>query len=156
MYVNDIVVGNVVGFVKNDQYYLVKHLNFNVYYNKQTNNIIKAHIDFDQFKDVEQITDKNKEYNIKFSYSIQWRETEQSKTDINVGNDSYFADEIHWFSFLNAFFLVIFLIILVWMILQRISKTDSGNVPNNDLEDDKRDDDMKWKLIRIEVFKCPP
>ncbi len=34
--IEDFAVGNVVGFIKNDAYYLVRHLNFNIYYNKKT------------------------------------------------------------------------------------------------------------------------
>lgn len=155
MFVEDFAVGNVVGFIKNDAYFLVRHLNFNIYYNKKTGNIVKANIDFDQRRDVVNIT-SDKEREIKFSYSVFWRESNATTSEINTGNDSYFADEIHWFSFLNAFFLVTFLVILVWMILQRISKTEMGvGGGTADLESDKKDDDMLWKLIRVEVFKCP-
>jgi hypothetical protein len=32
----DFAVGNVVGYIKNGDIYLVKHLNFNIFYNKKT------------------------------------------------------------------------------------------------------------------------
>ena len=82
--------------------------------------------------------------------------------------DTFFTDEIHWFPFLNALVITSFLLLLIWIIFQKIQRAELINT-SIDMEDDRRglkfsliqkiycviDDDLNWKMIRIEIFKCP-
>lgn len=71
------------------------------------------------------------------------------------GYESFFTDEIHWFSFLNALILTTFFVLLIWRIFQRIQKTELINTAV-DVECERRDDELNWKTIRSEIFKLPP
>ncbi len=47
------------------------------------------------------------------------------------------------------------MIIIVWMILQRVAKSETATGTAADLESDRKDEDFNWKVIRVEVFRCP-
>jgi len=155
MFVEDFPVRDSIGLIKNNRTYLLTHHSFFIDFNKDLGKIIRAFVKIDD-QDVGHmvdITDINKSIKVPFTYSVSWRQTNDTEALVFKGSRSFFIDEIHWFSFLNAFVLTSFMIIIVWMILQRVAKSESG--AGADLESDRKDEDFNWKSIRVEVFRCP-
>jgi len=155
MFVEDFPVGNYIGVYKDGKTLLARHLNFNILYNKELGKIIKVSVDYEDPADTIDITATDKTYDINFTYSVNWGQTNLASPHVNKGAESFFIDEVHWFSFLNAFVLTSFMIIIVWMILQRVAKSETSTGTGADLESDRKDEDFNWKVIRVEVFRCP-
>jgi transmembrane 9 superfamily member 3 len=68
--------------------------------------------------------------------------------------------QIHWFSVLNSFLMVLFLVGLVTMILMRTLRRDYARytAEKSDLETLEKDmsEESGWKLVHGDVFRAPP
>lgn len=153
MFVEDIPVGNALGYVRDDQVFLNTHLNFLIYYNKQQGKIISASVNFEEGPRSTEITDGEAK-KITYTYSVVWLETLSNFQAYPLGLDSFFVNESHKLSFLNAVLINIALISIVGTILQRVKKTDGNYLPlENELE--KKDSDLSWRAVRLEVLVSP-
>ncbi|XJO76475.1 hypothetical protein BDV3_006991 [Batrachochytrium dendrobatidis] len=97
---------------------------------------------------------------IAFHYSVQWS---QSNITFDARfeqylESSFFEHKIHWFSIINSFMMVIFLVGVVIVILMRTVKRDFSRYEHeNGLLDMDRDlgDEYGWKLVHGDVFRAP-
>eukprot|EP00331_Platyophrya_macrostoma_P007576 CAMPEP_0176425048 /NCGR_PEP_ID=MMETSP0127-20121128/11181_1 /TAXON_ID=938130 /ORGANISM="Platyophrya macrostoma, Strain WH" /LENGTH=574 /DNA_ID=CAMNT_0017806183 /DNA_START=34 /DNA_END=1758 /DNA_ORIENTATION=+ len=156
-FVEDIVVGNVAGYSRDGVLYLVTHLVFNIWYNKETESLITADVQVRDFESID-ITDENKKYYLTFSYSVNYIESEETATiNSNKGYDTYFSDEVHWITVISGVSMSSMLWLLAFIITIKVSKTDvSDTYIGNDTGDSKVDDDKsKIKSLRNEVFLRP-
>eukprot|EP01015_Nassula_variabilis_P007587 TRINITY_DN1582_c0_g1_i8.p1 TRINITY_DN1582_c0_g1~~TRINITY_DN1582_c0_g1_i8.p1 ORF type:complete len:463 (-),score=127.17 TRINITY_DN1582_c0_g1_i8:63-1451(-) len=108
----------------------------------------------------EDISDESREYNIQFSLSVQFVETEKGEADALYSDLPYANDtdpeldeEIQWISIINSFILVALLVGFVSIIIIRIVKNDINKALDTEAGD--RDEEVQWKLIRTEVFQIP-
>lgn len=97
------------------------------------------------------------------TYSVTWISTEQSfETRFNRYLDfDFFEHQIHWFSIMNSFMLVVFLCGLVLLILSRTIKTsiNSGfsdpESPTMSTISNNAGDEIGFKLLVGDVFRAP-
>nr|KAJ3421942.1 hypothetical protein HK105_001744 [Polyrhizophydium stewartii] len=98
---------------------------------------------------------------IDFTYSVSWRVDSTPFADrFNRYLDSdFFEHKIHWFSIVNSFMMVIFLVGVVILILLRTLRRDFARYHNEerllDMEPDLGDE-YGWKLVHGDVFRAPP
>lgn len=90
----DFVVGNMIGHVRENRYYLATHLVFNIIFNRDLGvshiscylfilqTIIKATVEYDAVQNTTDITETNK-IEVEFTYSIRWHETILKQSTIN-------------------------------------------------------------------------
>lgn len=92
-----------------------------------------------------------------FTFGVNWVETTvtfEERFDKYLDND-FFEHEIHWFSVLNSFMLVVFLVGVVAMILLRTLRKDYAKfAADDDLEEDIVEE-SGWKQIHADVFRAP-
>jgi len=98
---------------------------------------------------------------IMFKYKMEWEEMYsydyEHRFDRYLDN-SFFEHTIHWFSLLNAFMMVLFLLVIVAFILLRTLRRDIsryGAAAALDVENLEADlvDEFGWKLIHGDVFR---
>jgi len=92
---------------------------------------------------------------LSFTFGVNWVETTvtfEERFDKYLDND-FFEHEIHWFSVLNSFMLVVFLVGVVAMILLRTLRKDYAKfAADDDLEEDIVEE-SGWKQIHADVFR---
>jgi len=99
---------------------------------------------------------------VEFTYDVKW-----TKSDIDFEDrfdryldDDFFKHKVHWFSIMNSFIMVIFLVALVAIILVRTLNNDYAKYTAE--ERDEFDlgnsvvDESGWKLVHGDVFRPPP
>ena len=150
-----------------------------------TRNII-IYYNNDQIVEVDLTSDPNKLQKVvaggtyKFELHIQWEKTDKkfhSRFERYLDQE-FFKHPIHWFSVLNSFMLVLFLIGLVGLILLRTLRKDYARFGVGDMEeggerdslldvdDDKtakgqfggphsNPDEAGWKQVHGDVFRAP-
>ncbi|KAH9249028.1 hypothetical protein BASA81_013225 [Batrachochytrium salamandrivorans] len=97
---------------------------------------------------------------IVFTYSVEWVQsniTFETRFDQFL-ESSFFEHNIHWFSIINSFMMVIFLVGVVTVILLRTIKRDFSRYEHEEgLLDIDRDlgDEYGWKLVHGDVFRAP-
>lgn len=121
MYFDDLPFWGFIGKVeeksdnKGSQYYLFKHVQFDVLYNG--NRVIEIHA----FGDPNHVVDitENVNIDVKFTYSVIWNTT---TTHFESRMDRYsrtsllpIYQKVHWFSFVNS--IVIILLLMGWLTL---------------------------------------
>lgn len=97
---------------------------------------------------------------IKYTYSITWKSTEQSFEDRwkKYLDSDFFEHKIHWFSIFNSFMMVIFLVGLVTVIMFRAISRDYARYDKEEgLMELDRDlgDEYGWKQVHGDVFRSP-
>jgi transmembrane 9 superfamily protein 3 len=98
-----------------------------------------------------------------FKYSVEWKETDARFEDrFNRYLDySFFEHQIHWFSIVNSFMMVIFLCGLVALILLRTLRNDYAKYTRVDEDEELGDDgssigdDSGWKMVHSDAFRRP-
>ena len=99
---------------------------------------------------------------LEFSYSVEWVSTRQGFDDrfARYLDNDFFQHQIHWFSILNAFMMVLFLCGVVAVILVRTLKRDYAkyNLEASELGafGVSSVDDSGWKQVHGDVFRAPP
>ncbi|VEL30309.1 unnamed protein product, partial [Protopolystoma xenopodis] len=153
MYIDDLPVWGIVGEVANEEYYIWTHKKVSIGYNG------------DRIVDVN-LTSGDKValkpgITLSFAYEVSWvpsRATFENRFDKYLDAE-FFQHRIHWFSILNSFMMVIFLVALVSMILMRTLRKDYARYNKEEaLEDLERElgDEYGWKQVHGDVFRPPP
>jgi len=97
-----------------------------------------------------------------FSYSVEFVPTTDEYSDrfVRYLDNDFFQHQIHWFSILNAFMMVLLLCGVVAVILVRTLKRDYAkyNLDSSELGafGVSAVDDSGWKQIHGDVFRSPP
>ncbi|KAG2242750.1 hypothetical protein Bca52824_095413 [Brassica carinata] len=142
---------NLIGEYK---YFLYKHIEFEILYNKDRVIEISARMDPHSLVDLTE----DKEVDAEFMYTVKWKETE---TPFEKRMEKYSMSsslphhlEIHWFSIINSCVTVLLLTGFLATILMRVLKNDFTKYA----QDEEAADDLEetgWKYIHGDVFRFP-
>ncbi|KAF3493559.1 hypothetical protein DY000_02057673 [Brassica cretica] len=162
MYYDDLPIWGFIGKVDKDiksdpseyKYFLYKHIQFEILYNKDRVIEISARMDPHSLVDLSE----DKEVDAEFMYSVKWKETE---TPFEKRMEKYSMSsslphhlEIHWFSIINSCVTVLLLTGFLATILMRVLKNDFMKYA----QDEEAADDQEetgWKYIHGDVFRFP-
>eukprot|EP01094_Clydonella_sp_ATCC50884_P022575 TRINITY_DN5229_c0_g1_i1.p1 TRINITY_DN5229_c0_g1~~TRINITY_DN5229_c0_g1_i1.p1 ORF type:complete len:497 (+),score=160.81 TRINITY_DN5229_c0_g1_i1:295-1785(+) len=153
LFIDDLPMWGMVGEVVakqggEEEYYLYTHKQFDLSFNNDR--IIEVNLTSESAVPIRAGA------KISYTYGATWTASAtpfQERFDKYLDR-SFFEHEIHWFSVLNAFMLVLFLVGLVAMILLRTLRRDYGQF-EEDIEEDAVEE-SGWKLIHGDVFRAPP
>ncbi|KAL7202262.1 hypothetical protein ACSBR1_033856 [Camellia fascicularis] len=156
MYFDDLPLWGFIGKVeeeswaldgKGPKYYLFKHVQFNAFYNG--NEVIEMRA----FGDPNHVVDitEDVETNVKFTYSVFWNAT-TTLFENRMDKYSRVHWQIHWFSFINSIVLIVLLMGLLIVLFMRHLKNDLKKFASGDEEEDN---EVGWKYIHSDVFRCP-
>ncbi|XAR60135.1 hypothetical protein NMG60_11033387 [Bertholletia excelsa] len=136
---------------KGPEYYLFRHVQFNVFYN--ANQIIEIHA----FSDPNHIVDitGDSDTDVIFTYSVFWNAT-STQFDSRMERYSRAALQathwrIHWFSFINSIVTIVLLTGVLMVLFVHHLKNDLKKFASGDEEDKE----VGWKYIQGDVFRCP-
>ncbi|KAK4286346.1 hypothetical protein QN277_002911 [Acacia crassicarpa] len=138
---------------KGPNYYLFKHVQFDVLYNG--NQIIEINAFGDPNLAVD-ITD-NVGVDVKFTYSVIWNTT-SAHFENRMGRYSRTSllpvyQKVHWFSFVNSIVIIFLLMGLLTVLYMRHLKSDLKRFSTVTHEDDK---EVGWRYIHGDAFRQPP
>lgn len=149
------MVGEIVPDSVGSKYYIYAHLKFVISFNRDR--VIE--INLTPENPVLLAVPQNGEFRIDFTYSVNWIPTDipyERRFDKYLDNN-FFEHQIHWFSIINSFMMVIFLTGLVSMILVRTLKKDYARYSkDDDTDEDRVGDESGWKQVHGDVFRPPP
>lgn len=161
MYYDDLPLWGFVGKIeeqswvlgeKKFNYYLFKHVQFDVLYNDNQVIEISAFSDPDHAVDITDDVDMD----VKFTYSVFWKAT-SSKFETRM--DKYarasllpVRRQIRWFSFFISIANIVLFTGLLMVFLKRLLKKDLGKFASGDEEEDR---EVGWKYIHGDVFRYP-
>lgn len=161
MYYDDLPLWAFIGKIENEswtpnskgpKYFLFTHVRFNALYNG--NHVIEIHA----FSEPNHVVDVSEDVdiNVKFTYSVFWNEI---STPYKNRMDRYSGtallpvfQQIHLFTYVNSFGIVILLMGLLAVLYKRHLKYDLRKGSIGDEEEDKA---IGWKHIHGDVFRCP-
>ncbi|KAG9158106.1 hypothetical protein Leryth_000268, partial [Lithospermum erythrorhizon] len=135
------------------QFFLFKHIQFNVLYSG--GHIIEIHALSDP-NDVVNITE-DVEKDVKFTYSLYWNETASrfsNRVDrYTKTSKSPVKSQIYWFSIVNSIVIILLLMGYMVLVFLRHLGNELKRYSSGDEEEDK---EVGWKYIHADVFRCPP
>jgi len=156
MIYDDLPLYGFIGLVdrdssENPKYYLFKHLDFHIEYNR--NQIIRINVTSDYLHELKE----DDPTPFIFTYSATWYPTNwpfEKRMELYV-QDFFNQDlEIHWLSIMNSFVLVVLLTGFLAIIIMRVLKSDYARYARTEDEEDDQED-YGWKLIHGDVFRFP-
>jgi len=134
--------------------FLYTHKRFDISYN--ANQVIHVNLT------TEQPTEIRPGAELVFTYEVHWHPTNTpfSERFNRYLDSSFFEHKIHWFSIVNSFMMVFFLVGLVAVILSRTLRKDYARyatAAGKDLEALERElaDESGWKLLHGDVGRPP-
>ncbi|KAI4313611.1 hypothetical protein L6164_026574 [Bauhinia variegata] len=160
MYYDDLPIWGFIGQVgklgntnpSEYKYFLFKHIQFDILYNKDRVIEISARIDTHSVVDLTE----DKEVDAEFIYSVKWKETDtpfERRLD-KYSHYSALPHRIYWFSTINSSVTVLLLTGFLATILMRVLKNDFVKYA----QDEEAADDQEetgWKYIHGDVFRFP-
>lgn len=164
VYVDDLPAWGPVGkeAVTNDgnsQGFVYTHLSLMIYHNE--NQIIQVLYQPEDLIPLESPDEALDEQSLDFTYSVTWVPTSTPfESRLNVYKDpGFFESNIHWFSILNSFIMVLLMCSLVGLILSRTLSKDYAQYEKQEQDVDTLgaviSDSAGWKQIAGEVFRAP-
>ncbi|KAK2635613.1 hypothetical protein Ddye_030405 [Dipteronia dyeriana] len=162
MYYDDLPIWGFIGKVDKEgktypseyRYFLYKHIQFDILYNKDRVIEISARMDPNSLVDLTE----DKEVDAEFMYSVKWKETdtpfEKRMEKYSLSSSLPHHLEIHWFSIINSCVTVLLLTGFLATILMRVLKNDFMKYA----QDEEAADDQEetgWKYIHGDVFRFP-
>ncbi|KAF6165948.1 hypothetical protein GIB67_012845 [Kingdonia uniflora] len=138
------------------RYYLFKHVNFDILFNKDRVIEIYAFNDPNHAVDISE----DNETNIQFTYSVFWKATsaEFEKRMQRYSKSSLLPKhfQIHWFSIINSIAIIVLLVGLFSTLFLRTLKNDLKKCSNEDEDEDTEKEELSWKNLHGDVFRFPP
>ncbi|XP_010523531.1 PREDICTED: transmembrane 9 superfamily member 2-like [Tarenaya hassleriana] len=162
MYYDDLPIWGFIGKVDKERksdpsefkYFLYKHIQFEILYNKDHVIEISARMDPHSLVDLTE----DKEVDAEFMYTVKWKETEipfeKRMEKYSMSSSLPHHLEIHWFSIINSCVTVLLLTGFLATILMRVLKNDFMKYA----QDEEAADDQEetgWKYIHGDVFRFP-
>eukprot|EP00009_Paramoeba_aestuarina_P014682 CAMPEP_0201542218 /NCGR_PEP_ID=MMETSP0161_2-20130828/71913_1 /ASSEMBLY_ACC=CAM_ASM_000251 /TAXON_ID=180227 /ORGANISM="Neoparamoeba aestuarina, Strain SoJaBio B1-5/56/2" /LENGTH=278 /DNA_ID=CAMNT_0047949845 /DNA_START=242 /DNA_END=1075 /DNA_ORIENTATION=- len=146
MFLDDLPMWGMVGEIVEDTPMVFSHINLFLTYNNDQ--VITVNLTMDRLVKIHEGSD------IPFTYSVKWERSEVDFNDrFNVYMDMpFFEHQIHWFSILNSFMMLTFLVGFVGMILVRTLRKDYARFEDTELNPEE---EHGWKLIQGDVFRQP-
>jgi len=163
MYYDDLPLWGFIGKVEKEgkepseyRYFLYKHIQFNIFYNKDR--VIEINVQTDA-RNVVDLTDDNKdEVDVDFLYTVKWKETsvpyEKRMDKYSQSSSLPHHLEIHWFSIINSCVTVLLLTGFLATILMRVLKNDFVKYAHDE-ESAEDQEETGWKYIHGDVFRYP-
>ncbi|KAK9996727.1 hypothetical protein SO802_021413 [Lithocarpus litseifolius] len=163
MYYDDLPLWGFIGKVEKEgkdpsdyRYFLYKHIQFNILYNKDR--VIEIGVQTDA-RNVVDLTDDNKEdVDVDFLYTVKWKETsvpyEKRMDKYSQSSSLPHHLEIHWFSIINSCVTVLLLTGFLATILMRVLKNDFVKYAHDE-ESAEDQEETGWKYIHGDVFRYP-
>ncbi|XP_050258700.1 transmembrane 9 superfamily member 3-like [Quercus robur] len=163
MYYDDLPLWGFIGKVEKEgkepsdyRYFLYKHIQFNIFYNKDR--VIEINVQTDA-RNVVDLTDDNKdEVDVDFLYTVKWKETsvpyEKRMDKYSQSSSLPHHLEIHWFSIINSCVTVLLLTGFLATILMRVLKNDFVKYAHDE-ETAEDQEETGWKYIHGDVFRYP-
>uniref|UniRef100_A0A2C9UGT0 Transmembrane 9 superfamily member n=1 Tax=Manihot esculenta TaxID=3983 RepID=A0A2C9UGT0_MANES len=162
MYYDDLPIWGFIGKVDREgkadrseyKYFLHKHIQFDVLYNKDRVIEVSAHMDPHSLLDLTE----DKEIVAEFLYTVKWKQTdipfEKRMEKYSLSSSSPHHLEIHWFSIINSCVTVLLLTGFLTTILMRVLKNDFMKYAQDEEAADDREE-TGWKYIHGDVFRYP-
>ncbi|XP_023733911.1 transmembrane 9 superfamily member 3 [Lactuca sativa] len=159
MYFDDLPLWGFIGKYEKTElnelkYYLFKHLQFEVLYNKD--HVIEVNVRTDPSALVDVTEDK--EVNVDFMYTVRWKETnipfDKRMEKYSQNSSLPHHLEIHWFSIINSCVTVLLLTGFLATILMRVLKNDFVKYAHDE-ETAEDQEETGWKYIHGDVFRYP-
>lgn len=158
MYIDDLPLEGLIGEYKkttdgHESYYLYNRKDFYIGHNGDRIVDVNVTSTSDPYQELDKINQ------IDFNYTVTW-----IPSDVKFDDrfDKYlepmvFKPRIHWFSIINSFMMVLFLVGLVGMIIMRTLRKDYARYSRDEFDDIERDlgDEYGWKQVHTEVFRTP-
>ncbi|KAK7861432.1 transmembrane 9 superfamily member 3 [Quercus suber] len=163
MYYDDLPLWGFIGKVEKEgkepsdyKYFLYKHIQFNIFYNKDR--VIEINVQTDA-RNVVDLTDDNKDdVDVDFLYTVRWKETsvpyEKRMDKYSQSSSLPHHLEIHWFSIINSCVTVLLLTGFLATILMRVLKNDFVKYAHDE-ESAEDQEETGWKYIHGDVFRYP-
>ncbi|KAL4632937.1 transmembrane 9 superfamily member 3-like [Castanea sativa] len=163
MYYDDLPLWGFIGKVEKEgrdpsdyRYSLYKHIQFNIFYNKDR--VIEINVQTDA-RNVVDLTDDNKDsVDVDFLYTVKWKETsvpyEKRMDKYSQSSSLPHHLEIHWFSIINSCVTVLLLTGFLATILMRVLKNDFVKYAHDE-ETAEDQEETGWKYIHGDVFRYP-
>ncbi|KAM3702975.1 hypothetical protein ACJW31_04G063000 [Castanea mollissima] len=163
MYYDDLPLWGFIGKVEKEgrdpsdyRYSLYKHIQFNIFYNKDR--VIEINVQTDA-RNVVDLTDENKDsVDVDFLYTVKWKETsvpyEKRMDKYSQSSSLPHHLEIHWFSIINSCVTVLLLTGFLATILMRVLKNDFVKYAHDE-ETAEDQEETGWKYIHGDVFRYP-
>eukprot|EP01004_Peranema_trichophorum_P002590 NODE_1637_length_1869_cov_47.603093_g1385_i0.p1 GENE.NODE_1637_length_1869_cov_47.603093_g1385_i0~~NODE_1637_length_1869_cov_47.603093_g1385_i0.p1 ORF type:complete len:595 (+),score=56.73 NODE_1637_length_1869_cov_47.603093_g1385_i0:33-1787(+) len=156
-YVDDLPMwanlGKVVQINGERTSYIYLHQHFTIGYNKDQ--IVLANLTVDN-----EVPIPLEGGQLDFTYSVTWSSSiiPYEHRFWRYLDNQFFEHKIHWFSIINSFMMVMFLVGLVVTILSRTLRADYQRYSrdNNYDEDQELVEDSGWKQVHADVFRVPP
>lgn len=150
-FLDDLPVWGFVGEVRDAQAQVYTHKAYDISYNGPR--IIMVNLTGSDLTPLKAGTSLN------FTFSVTWHPTDVtfSSRFSRYLDSNFFEHQIHWFSILNSFMMVMFLTGLVFVILMRTLRKDYARyaADEEDLETAHMNEESGWKLIHGDVFRQP-
>nr|XP_043613338.1 transmembrane 9 superfamily member 3-like [Erigeron canadensis]XP_043613339.1 transmembrane 9 superfamily member 3-like [Erigeron canadensis] len=164
LYYDDLPIWGFIGTTERDytdakirnQYFLFKHFEFEVYYNKDRVIEVRLLMHHNYLANVTE----DKEVVVDFRYSVKWLVTQQSfdkRMDKDIGSTFIPDHIIHRASIANSFVTLLILIICVLTFYVLVLRKDISKY-SNDVEENQVADNQEetgWKNIHGDVFRFP-
>ncbi|CAD5177937.1 unnamed protein product [Musa acuminata subsp. malaccensis] len=161
MYYDDLPIWGFIGKVdkegkdlSNDNYYLYRHIHFDILYNNDRVIEITVHTDPNSVADLTE----DKDIEAEFLYSVKWKETtmpfEKRMEKYSQSSSLPHHLEIHWFSIINSCVTVLLLTGFLATILMRVLKNDFVKYADDE-ESAEDQEETGWKYIHGDVFRFP-
>ena len=151
MYLDDLPMWTALGEYDEitNQAYLYTHYTFDISFKR--NRIIAAKANF------ERPVSLSKSSSIQFTYSVVWSMTETSfdKRFNSYLDPGFFENNVHWFSILNSFVMVLLLCALVILIVFRTVSQDVDRYNVQEVESEFNET-KGWKQVAGDAFRPPP
>ncbi|KAF8049416.1 hypothetical protein N665_2219s0003, partial [Sinapis alba] len=152
MYFDDLPIYGFIGKTDKEayadpseyRYYLYNHVTFEVLYN--VDRVIEISVRADPYSLVDVTKDKDVE--VGFKYTVEWKETEVPFEKRMDSLDNY------WFSTTNSCVIVLLLTGLLVTFFARVLKNDFAKY-TRDEEASNEYEETGWKLIHGDVFRFP-
>ena len=151
MYLDDLPMWTALGEYNevSDTTYIYTHYTFLVSYNNDRVILVKP-----SFQRPINIDTSER---LQFSYSVSWMQTEVSFADrfSSYLDPGFFENNIHWFSIINSFVMVVLLCALVLLILYRTVSKDYDRYNSQEIEANEFAETKGWKQVAGDAFKAP-
>lgn len=151
MYFDDLPMWTALGEYneESDMTYIYTHYTFYISYNNDRVILAKP-----SFQRPVNLASSEK---IQFSYSVVWIQTDVkfSERFSSYLDPGFFENNIHWFSIINSFVMVVLLCSLVILILYRTVSKDYDRYNAQEIEANEFVEAKGWKQVAGDVFKAP-
>ncbi|XP_023769790.1 transmembrane 9 superfamily member 4 [Lactuca sativa] len=165
LYYDDLPMWAFIGVLRNKgygriktEYSLYKHFDFQVFYNKDHVIEVNLRMPRDSFTDITE----DKEVDVEFTYSVQWKMTQQSfdrRMEKYIGSSilpHHMSIHHHSITYSSVILLILIISLLTFylLVLRKDISKNLGDVEEDILSYNKQEE-IGWKNVHGDVFRFP-